>query len=80
MKRGRWEGGVFIVLGDVEEGDNVNVKGAAEKIDISHMFPNGAPKSLQVGAGREDSNPLGGGKVGPSSGGGINLTNANSIQ
>lgn len=52
MKRGRWEGGVFIVLGDVEEGDNVNVKGAAEKIDISHMFPNGAPKSIQGGAGR----------------------------
>jgi hypothetical protein len=45
----------------------VNVKGASAPVDVSHLFPNGAPKSLQGGAGREDSSPLGRG------GSGINL-------
>jgi len=47
LKRGKWEGGVFIVLGDVDAGDNVNAKGAGDKINISKMFPNGVPKSMQ---------------------------------
>jgi len=67
LKRGKWEGGVFIVLGDVEAGENVNAKGAGDKIDISKMFPNGVPKSMQEP--KQDINPLNN----QASGGGINL-------
>ena len=32
-KRGKWEGGVFIVISEVEEGDNTNLVEASKPID-----------------------------------------------
>lgn len=33
-KRGKWEGGIFTILGEVAEGDNANILKAAEKVNI----------------------------------------------
>ena len=38
-KRGKWEGGVFIVISEVEEGDNNNLIEAAKPIDANMINP-----------------------------------------
>ena len=45
-KRGKWEGGVFVVTGDVEEGENRNLHEAGKQIDISKVMPDGLPPKI----------------------------------
>ena len=42
-KRGKWEGGIFTILGDVVEGENANIAEAAKKVDTTGLVPKDYP-------------------------------------